>query len=110
MEVIIYQMKLNEANHFYCYSSLSMLRRHNLKVEPWRYCKVWEGDFEEDIASIPSTNNIWNLDKIFETFNLNHPKNFRGHSLSVSDVVKLGDDYYFCDDYGWEKITDIWHK
>ena len=83
---------------------------------PWRrvrdifdfnnYNEVWDCDFEQDIASIPSTNNIWNLDKIFEVFNVNHPKNYHGHSLSISDIVKLGDKYYFCDSFGWEDVTD----
>ena len=106
MKVEIYQMKLNKENHFYCYSSLSMLERHNLKFDFSRYGLVWFGDFENDIATVPSTNIIWNLDKIFEIFNINHPKNFRGHSLSVSDIVKIDNDYYFCDDFGWENITN----
>ena len=29
------------------------------------------------------------LDKLYEQFNLNHPADFTGHSLSVSDIVAL---------------------
>lgn len=51
------------------------------------------------------------LESLFEKFNLYHPKNFTGHSLSVSDIVKLttennSDKYYYCDFFGWEDITD----
>lgn len=51
-----------------------------------------------------------NLDEIYEEFNLNRPENFKGHSLSVSDVVQvnnepnIGDGYYYCDSLGWKKL------
>lgn len=53
------------------------------------------------------------LDNLWEEFNINHPVDFRGHSLSVSDIVALKDkdkDYwywYYCDSFGWEEITEI---
>lgn len=45
------------------------------------------------------------LEELFEIFNINHPEDYNGHSLSVSDVVKLGDDYYYCDSIGWKKLN-----
>lgn len=41
------------------------------------------------------------LDSIYTTFNVHRPKEFTGHSLSVSDVVRLGDEWWYCDPYGW---------
>ncbi len=45
------------------------------------------------------------LERIFQIFNLNHPKDYRGRSLSVSDVVELYDDkarkYFYCDSVGF---------
>lgn len=45
------------------------------------------------------------LERIFQIFNLNHPKDYRGHSLSVSDAVELYDDkarkYFYCDSVGF---------
>jgi hypothetical protein len=38
-------------------------------------------------------------------FNLEHPKDFRGHSLSVSDIVQMEDEFYYCDSFGWKKIA-----
>lgn len=43
------------------------------------------------------------LDNIFETFNITHSEDYRGHSLSVSDIVQIidlnneEDGYYYCD-------------
>lgn len=44
------------------------------------------------------------LDSIYTTFNVHRPKEFTGHSLSVSDVVHLGDEWWYCDPYGWKKL------
>ena len=49
------------------------------------------------------------LEHLFEVFNINRPIDFKGHSLSVSDIVILyGDDEvnaYYCDSYDWKNIT-----
>lgn len=50
------------------------------------------------------------LNYLFEKFNLNHPEGFMGHSMSVSDIIKLcAEDgevkYYYCDSFGWKDIT-----
>lgn len=48
------------------------------------------------------------LEAIYTQFNLNHPPGFKGHSLSISDVVELYDeessDYYYVDRMGFKKI------
>lgn len=48
------------------------------------------------------------LDAVFETFNINRPKDFQGHSLSVSDVVAVRQgevvQYYFVDSFGFQRI------
>lgn len=52
------------------------------------------------------------LEKLFFKFNVNKPDNFRGHSLSVSDVVAIkksgecGWQWYYCDSMGWREITN----
>jgi len=61
------------------------------------YKKVYEGEEEGE-------DNIDILDKLFEKFNLAHPDDFRGHSLSVSDVIILDDKMYYCDSIGWKEI------
>lgn len=51
------------------------------------------------------------LEAIFEKFNIDRPKGFKGHSLSVSDIVVLeffdtADTarIFFCDIVGWKEL------
>lgn len=63
------------------------------------YDLVYEGD-------VPCTT----LEDIYQMFNINHPTDFTGHSLSISDVVQIKEGannvraFYFCDRIGFEKI------
>lgn len=45
------------------------------------------------------------LEDLYYVFNVNHPKDYRGRSLSMSDVIQLDSDYYYCDMVGWKKIS-----
>ena len=62
------------------------------------YETVYEGTIDDCV------NDTGTLEKLFEIFNINHPKDFRGHSLSVSDVVELDGVNYYCDSHGWVKL------
>lgn len=48
------------------------------------------------------------LEELFRKFNLEHPEDFRGHSLSVSDVVLLNEgsifSAHFVDSFGFTKL------
>ena len=44
------------------------------------------------------------------TIYIHHPKDFRGHSLSVSDVVRLDGTDYYCDSLGWVNIKEVKKK
>lgn len=44
------------------------------------------------------------LNWAFEQFNIHRPSDFTGRSLSVSDVIQLGKDYYFIDSFGFKKV------
>ena len=46
------------------------------------------------------------LETLYGIFNIDHPKDYAGRSLSVSDVVQLGNKYYYCDRLGWKDITE----
>lgn len=61
------------------------------------YQVMYEGEIEET-----STKNA--LEAIFVKFNVNPPKDFRGSSLSVSDVIKLGTKYYFVDNVDFVEV------
>lgn len=80
------------------------------------YHKVYSGEL---IDSIKYGNEITScneddyevLERLFETFNINRPKDYNARSLSVSDVVKIRRKdttrYYYCDNMGWKLI---WSK
>ena len=48
------------------------------------------------------------LEGLFQTFNINRPGDFCGHSLSVSDIVALKQDgevsYHYCDSIGFREL------
>ena len=49
------------------------------------------------------------LENLFEIFNVNHPADFTGHSLSVSDIVALKQNgvisYHYCDSVGFRELS-----
>lgn len=51
------------------------------------------------------------LEDIYERFNIDHPKDFVGHSLSVSDVIVLVKNgartAFFVDSYGFRELPDF---
>ena len=51
------------------------------------------------------------LEMIYEEQNTNHPENYRGHSLSVSDVILIRQgkksEAYFVDSFGFQTINDF---
>ena len=78
------------------FMSWNLLNQHS-KFDISQYKKVYEGEVQEE------KNLLRTLESIFEKFNLLHPSDFHGHSLSVSDVVVLDGANYYCDSYGWVK-------
>lgn len=55
-------------------------------------------------GSITADNQTEALEQLYTIFNINHPNDFKGHSLSVSDVVKLNDTLFYCNRIGWKKL------
>ncbi len=91
------------------YSKESVKNSHKL-FESWKWLIKYDGRFNfNDYKKVyeaeeEGEDNIDILDKLFEKFNLAHPDDFHGHSLSVSDVVILEDKMYYCDSIGWKEI------
>ena len=44
------------------------------------------------------------LEHIYSVFNIHKPRDFKGHSLSVSDVVTLDGAAYYVDVYGFKRL------
>ena len=54
-------------------------------IKPENYTLLYVGELSE----LQKETQGATLEAIFEKFNLDHPEDFRGHSLSVSDIVVL---------------------
>ena len=54
---------------------------------------------------------IASLEDIYTRFNIDHPKDFKGHSLSVSDVVVLHqngqDTAHYVDNFGYKEVPEF---
>lgn len=61
------------------------------------YEVVYEGKL--DYPEMPNA-----LEELFEIFNIRRPEDFEGHSMSVSDIVEIDGDNYYCDSVGWKKL------
>lgn len=96
----IYQIDNNAENARYIkFMGLDFIEEMGLTLTKSLYKEVWSDEIESD-----SPNNEKLLDKIFEWFNLYAPENFRGHSLSVSDIIEMDGHYFYCDSYGWKEV------
>ena len=73
----IYQLKPGMWD--YRFEGLEALTQRGLAVDPANYAEVYRAPLSPDET----------LQGIFTRFNNDHPKDFTGHSLSVSDVVVL---------------------
>ena len=61
------------------------------------YEVVYEGEL--DYPEMPDA-----LEELFDIFNIRRPNNFEGRSMSVSDIVEVDDENYYCDAVGWVKL------
>lgn len=54
------------------------------------------------------------LEKVYTRFNVRHPADFKGHSLSVSDVVVLSKENqrkaFYCDSFGFAELPEKFVK
>ena len=78
----IYQLKDGDKTRDYRFEPYDRLQAAGLAVDRANYELVYTAPL------VPGTS----LDDIFTRFNIDHPKDFKGHSLSVSDVVVLHQD------------------
>ena len=94
----IYQLK-DDVPVDYHFRSLDRLQENGLAVDPANYEKVYEAALTPGMS----------LERIFEKFNFDRPEDFKGHSLSVSDVVVLHqngrDTAHYTDSIGFVDIT-----
>lgn len=101
----ILQLRDIEETRMERFSSLRMLERMDMEVNIDHYEVVY-------IAPLPiHTNRSTFLESVFEKFNLDHPEDFKGHSLSVSDIVAIRENgavsCYYCDSICFQELPGL---
>lgn len=101
-EFSIYQINTDRDDNRICFLGLDTLERfqHSKEVDPVLYDRVYDGKLDCN-----------SLETIYEKFNIDHPADYKGRSLSVSDVVEIRESdtlnpgFYFVDSIGFKSIS-----
>ena len=97
----IYQLKDTEETRDIRFMNMDYLEKEGIPVSRENYTLVYTGEFTEGMS----------LEDIYTKFNINHPADFTGHSLSVSDVVVLHQDgentSHYVDSVGYREIPEF---
>ena len=109
----IYQLKHNpELNHLRFEGTESLKRMGITKdnfdaIKPENYELIYVGELSE----LQEQTEGETLEAIYEKFNIDHPEDYRGHSLSVSDIVVLHQNgensVHFVDSFGFTGLPDF---
>ena len=101
--VTIFQISKDcDMRHDIIFESYDTLKKMEIEPSADFYDMIWSGELPAE----------YGLDDIYTKFNIDHPQDFRGHSLSVSDVVCIrntGDpEYetkaYYVDSFGFKEL------
>ena len=97
----IYQLKRGDETRDFRFEPYDRLQATGLAVDPANYDLIYTAPLAPDMS----------LDDIFTRFNIDHPADFKGHSLSVSDVVVLHqagqDTAHYVDSVGYQQVPEF---
>ena len=97
----IYQLKRGDETRDFRFEPYDRLQAAGLSVEAANYDLIYTAPLTPDMT----------LESIWEKFNIDHPKDFKGHSLSVSDVVVLHqngqDTAHYVDSFGYKNVPEF---
>ena len=97
----IYQLKQGDETRDFRFEPYDRLQAAGNVVDEANYELVYSAELT------PGTS----LEDIYTRFNIDHPKDFKGHSLSVSDVVVLHqngqDAAHYVDSFGYKEVPEF---
>ena len=112
----IYQLKDNpELRDLRFAGTAELLKRGILsddfrEIQPENYNLVYTGQFSDIQGQLQGEK----LNALFEKFNIDHPADYKGHSLSVSDIVVLHENgknsAHFVDSFGFTELPNFMHE
>ena len=101
----IYQLKRDESTTDLRFMGSDWLQKKGLEPNRDNYDLIYTGRL------YPAENRIDTLERLYQTFNIDHPEDFRGHSLSVSDIVALKEQgvvsYHYVDSIGYTELPNF---
>lgn len=97
----IYQLRNEDSTRDYRFEPYDRLQAAGLTVDKANYTEVYAAPLTAGTT----------LEDIYRTFNVDYPADFKGHSLSVSDVVVLHqngqDTAHYCDSVGFQPVPEF---
>ena len=100
----IYQLRNEDSTRDYRFEPYDRLQAAGRTVDKANYTEVYTAPLAAGTT----------LEDIYRTFNVDYPADFKGHSLSVSDVVVLHqngqDTAHYCDSVGFQQVPEFLRK
>jgi len=94
----IYQLKRSDDLHGIRFESFDYLQKNGIKCDIRNYDLVYSGHMRPNET----------LENLFYKFNMERPEDFKGHSLSVSDVIVVKErsksTSYYVDSFGFKQL------
>ena len=101
----IYQLKRDDATADIRFMNSEYLQKKGIKPQYENYELVYTGALTKDGSQLEK------LEDLYRVFNIEHPQDFTGHNLSVSDIVALKQagvvSYHYVDSIGYKELTNF---
>jgi len=98
----IYQLRDSDDTARLHFMNYEYLEKKGLAVQKENYAAVYAGNLDRRGDTQDK------LNELYETFNIRRPEDFRGHSLSVSDIVALKQNgvvsCHYVDSWGFKEL------
>lgn len=101
----IYQLKRDDSTADIRFMNSEYLQKKSIEPQYENYELVYTGALTKDGSQVEK------LEDLYRIFNVEHPQNFVGHSLSVSDIVALKQagvvSYHYVDSIGYKELINF---
>ena len=96
MKIKVFQIVSERDKRNVKFAGLEEMKKYQVsdKVNAALYEEVFDGDVDRNT-----------LEGVYELLNTDPPPLYRGHSMSVSDIVKTEEGFFYCDRYGFKTVN-----
>ena len=101
----IYQLKRDDATTDIRFMNSDYLKSKGIEPQYENYELIYTGALASDGSQMEKLENLYRI------FNIEHPQDFTGHSLSISDIVALKQagvvSYHYVDSVGYKELHNF---